>query len=38
MIVQRGTHDKLKKYFDLNQSLKITLQIDDRYMIFYKQK
>lgn len=27
MIAQRGTRDKLEKYFDLNQPLKVTLQI-----------
>lgn len=28
MIVERGTRDKLEKYFDLNQPLKIILQIE----------
>ncbi|MBR4642031.1 MAG: VWA domain-containing protein [Selenomonadaceae bacterium] len=30
MIVERGARDKLEKYFDLNQSLKITLRIEGK--------
>ena len=30
MIAERGTRDKLEKYFDLNSSLKITLQTEGK--------